>query len=67
MIILDGSNDGGTTWAPLTDPQGNAITKTADAIEAVTEVTGLARPRASVSVTSVVVSALLRRLQSMKP
>lgn len=66
-VIWQGSNNGGTTWFPLTDPQGNAITKTADALEQVTEVTMLARPVASVSVGSVVVAALVRRLQSMKP
>lgn len=35
-VTLQGSNDG-TTWLSLTDPQGNAITKTADGIEAITE------------------------------
>lgn len=34
----------GTTWLPLTDPQGNAISKTADGIEAVTETPELSRP-----------------------
>jgi len=35
-IALQGSNDA-TNWFSLTDPQGNAISKTAAAIEAVTE------------------------------
>lgn len=44
-VVLEGSNDGGTTWFTLTDPQGNAISKTANALEAVSEVTVLVRPR----------------------
>jgi hypothetical protein len=42
-ITLEGSNNG-TNWLPLTDPQGNAITKTAAAIEAVTETPRFIRP-----------------------
>ena len=34
----------GSTWLDLTDPQGNAISKTADAIECVTEVPEYSRP-----------------------
>lgn len=43
-ITLQGSNDG-TNWSALTDPQGNAITKTSlPAIEAITENTRYIRP-----------------------
>ena len=42
-INLEGSNDG-TNWAPLTDPQGNAITKTAASIEYVSELPRFIRP-----------------------
>lgn len=35
-VALQGSNDG-TNWYSLTDPQGNAISKTAAGIEAVSE------------------------------
>lgn len=35
--------DGGT-WLPLTDPQGNAISKTAEGIEVVTETPEVSRP-----------------------
>ena len=42
----EGSNDG-TLYQPLTDPQGNAISKTAVGIEQVTEITRLQRPRVS--------------------
>ena len=43
-ITIQGSNDGGTTWATLTDPQGNALTFTAAKIEAITEMVGKIRP-----------------------
>ncbi len=60
-IQWQGSNDGGVTWAVLTDAQTVAITKTADALEQVVEITELARPVATVGVTSVVVSCVARR------
>jgi len=34
----------GTVWLPLTDPQGNAISKTAEGIEVVTETPETSRP-----------------------
>src|SRR5687767_1915693 len=40
---LQGSNDG-TNYYSLTDPQGNAITKTAGGVELVTENTRYVRP-----------------------
>jgi len=45
-VVLQGSNDG-TNWASLTDPQGNAISKTAAALEAVSEHTLYIRPSTS--------------------
>lgn len=42
-VSFEGSNDG-TNWVVLTDPQGNAITKTAAGIEAVTETPRYVRP-----------------------
>lgn len=42
-VNFEGSNDG-TNWAILTDPQGNAITKTAAAMEVVTETPRYVRP-----------------------
>lgn len=65
-IVWEGSNDGGTTWATLTDAQTTALSKTADAMEQVVEITELARPRATVSVTSVVVSCVARRQNPMR-
>ena len=40
---FQGSNDG-TNWYALTDPQGNAITKTAASMEQVTEAPRYVRP-----------------------
>ena len=65
-VVWEGSNDGGTTWATLSDAQAVAISKTADALEQIIEVTELARPRASVAVTSVVVSVVVRRQNNMR-
>lgn len=42
-ITLQGSNDN-VNWYPLTDPQGNAITKTAAAIETIEEAPLFMRP-----------------------
>lgn len=40
--VVQGSNDG-TNWQPLTDPQGNAISKTAASIEQIAELTRFVR------------------------
>lgn len=45
-VVFQGSNDG-TNYVTLTDPQGNNISKNAAGMEAVTELTALARPSAS--------------------
>lgn len=42
-MTFQGSNDG-TNWASLTDPQGNAIAKTAAGLEAVLELPRYVRP-----------------------
>lgn len=65
-VVWQGSNDGGTTWFTLTDAQATAISMTADGMEQVVEITELARPKATVGVTSVVVSVLARRPQPMR-
>lgn len=44
--VLEGSNDG-TNYEPITDPQGNAISKSAAALEQMTEMTLSVRPRLS--------------------
>ncbi len=44
-LVIQGSNDGGTSWVTLTDPQGNALSFTSTAkIEQVMENTQLIRP-----------------------
>lgn len=58
---LEGSNDG-TNWVALADPQGTAISKTANAIEAVLELTRFVRPRlTTVGAGATVVATILMR------
>lgn len=45
--VLQGSNDGGTTWHTLSDPQGNDISFTAAGTAQVLESTQLIRPSVS--------------------
>lgn len=63
-LRIEGSNDGGTTWATLTDPQGNALDVTAAKIEMITEITELVRPRVTVGdgTTNLAVHILTRRV-----
>ena len=58
---LEGSNDG-TNWIPLADPQGTAISKTANAIEAVLELTRFVRPKLTTagSGATIVATILMR-------
>ena len=65
-VVWEGSNDAGLTWFTLTDAQTTAISKTAAGLEQVVEITQLARPRATVAVTSVTISAVLRRQQPLR-
>lgn len=50
-----GSNNDGATFIVLTDPQGNAISKTAEAIEAITELCQQVRPETAAGAGSAVV------------
>jgi hypothetical protein len=43
-VVLEGSNNA-SSYVTLTDPQGNNISKSAEGLEAVTEITRLIRPR----------------------
>ena len=43
-VVIEGSNDG-TNYLTLTDPQGNALSKTAAAIEAIQESPRFLRPK----------------------
>lgn len=59
--VLQGGD--GSTYLPLTDPQGNAISKTADGIEAVSEVPEFVRPNLTTPGTgaTVTVTMIARR------
>lgn len=59
-----GSNDGGATYATLTDPQGNALDFTAAKIEQVMEVTEMAQPAVTAGdvTTSLTVNVIARRI-----
>jgi hypothetical protein len=59
--VLEGANV--ATYISITDPQANAISKNADALEACTEITRFVRPRLSTvgSGATVVVTLLMRR------
>lgn len=47
-VIIEGSNDGGTTWATLNDAFGNALgTITAAGIKQITEMAEMIRPKVS--------------------
>lgn len=41
-VVIQGSNDG-TNWVTLSDPQGNAISKTSAALEQILEITRYVR------------------------
>jgi len=62
-VRIEGSNDGGTTWAVLSDPQGNALDVTTAKIEAVTEIVQMLRPRVTAGdgTTSLTVALIARR------
>ena len=64
---LEGSNDG-STWLPITDPQGNAISKTANALEACTELTRFVRPNLTTAGSGAAITAtlVLRRAQPLR-
>ena len=61
-IVFEGSNDG-TTYFTLTDPQGNAVSKTAAALEAIEERPRFIRPKVTAGdgTTSLNARVLLRR------
>lgn len=67
-LRVEGSNDGGTTYATLTDPQGNALDFTAAKIEAITEIVELVRARVTAGdgTTSLAVTFVCRRPQQLR-
>ena len=64
----EGSNDGGSNYHLLTDPQGNDLTKGAADLEQIMEVTELQRPRvgAGDGSTDLTVSVVVRRPQQLR-
>lgn len=65
-VLLEGSLDG-TTYLPLTDPQGNNISATADRLEAITELVNYVRPRCTTgAVTALTIILLARRAQPLR-
>lgn len=64
-IVWEGSNDG-TNYETLNDAQGSAISKTANALEQVVEITQFARPKVTTGVTGVTVTCLVRRQQPLR-
>jgi hypothetical protein len=61
-VTIEGSNDG-TNYLALTDPQGNAVTKTAAALEVIEESPRYVRPNVTAGdgTTSLTVTAWARR------
>ena len=64
-VVWEGSNDG-TNYETLNDAQGSAISKTANALEQVVEITQFARPKVTTGVTGVTVTCLVRRQQPLR-
>ena len=68
-VLWEGSNDGGTTYATLTDPGLTALNFTAAGIETVLDFSLLQRPRLAVGetdVSSVTVILVCRRIRDLK-
>lgn len=61
-VLFEGSNDG-TNYVTLTDPQGNAISKTSASIESIEENTRYVRPRVSAGdgTTALTATLVIRR------
>lgn len=64
---VEGSNDK-SVYIPLADPQGTAISKSANAIEAVLELTRYLRPRLTTvgTAAAITVSMIARRANPMR-
>jgi hypothetical protein len=63
-MLIEGSNDGGTTWATLNDAFGNALSFTTAGIKQVTEMVEMIRPRVSAGdgTTALAVIAYMRKM-----
>ena len=62
-VSIQGSNDGGTTWATLTDPQGVALTFTAAGLRQILELPFQIRPNVTAGdgTTSLNVYMMMRK------
>lgn len=58
-VNLEGSNDGGTTWAILKDANGNAITMTSAGMAQITENPEQIRPRVTAGDGTTAINAYL--------
>lgn len=67
-LRVQGSNDGGSTYAALSDPQGNALNIAAAKIESITEATLLTQPKVTAGdgTTNLNVTIVCRRARSAK-
>lgn len=67
-VLVEGSNDGGTTYNTLNDAFGVALSITALSLKQLTEVAGHTRPRVSAGdgTTSLTIAILCRRARSAK-
>lgn len=67
-LRIEGSNDGGTTWATLNDPSSTALDFTTARIEEILEICELVRARVTAGdgTTSLSVAFLLRRPQQLR-
>lgn len=63
-VLIEGSNDGGTTWATLNDAFGNALSLTALGIKQITESVERVRPNISAgdATTSITVNLFMRKI-----
>lgn len=63
-VLIEGSNDGGATWATINDAFGNALSVTSASIKQITEVVEMVRPRVSAGdgTTSLTVVLFMRKL-----
>lgn len=59
-VLIEGSNDG-VTWFTLNDLSAAALSFTANGLKQILELTRYIRPRASVAVTSVVITLVAKR------
>jgi hypothetical protein len=67
-VRIEGSNDGGTTYAVLNDPSSTALNMTAAGLEEIMEICGLVRARVTAGdgSTSLTVAFCLRRQQQLR-